>query len=254
MVVIFLPPLLIEGLPMAENNINQNHDIDPIETKEWVEALQYVVENESAERAHFIIEQLQDAAIQAGINLPYKARTAYINTIPLEQQAEYPGDLNTEQRIDAFMRWNAMAMVVRAGKKAPDVGGHIASFASAATLYGVGLNHFFHTESANHDGDFVFIQGHSSPGIYAHAYLTGRLDEKQLDNFRQEVDGEGISSYPHPWLMPDFWQFPTVSMGLGPIQAIYQARFLKYLHNRGLKDTDNRHVWAFCGDGVIRRC
>ena len=213
---------------MAENNINQSHDIDPIETKEWIEALQYVVENESPERAHFIIEQLQDAAIQAGINLPYKARTAYINTIPVAQQAQYPGDLSTEQRIDAFLRWNAMAMVVRAGKKAPDVGGHIASFASAATLYGVGLHHFFHTESDAHDGDFVFIQGHSSPGIYAHAYLTGRLEEKQLDNFRQEVDGEGISSYPHPWLMPDFWQFPTVSMGLGPIQAIYQARFLKY--------------------------
>ncbi|MAZ39411.1 MAG: pyruvate dehydrogenase (acetyl-transferring), homodimeric type [Legionellales bacterium] len=236
---------------MAENNINQSHDIDPIETKEWIEALQYVVENESPERAHFIIEQLQDAAIQAGINLPYKARTAYINTIPVAQQAQYPGDLSTEQRIDAFLRWNAMAMVVRAGKKAPDVGGHIASFASAATLYGVGLHHFFHTESDAHDGDFVFIQGHSSPGIYAHAYLTGRLEEKQLDNFRQEVDGEGISSYPHPWLMPDFWQFPTVSMGLGPIQAIYQARFLKYLHHRELKNTDNRHVWAFCGDGEM---
>jgi len=237
---------------MTENNMTENQDIDPIETQEWLEALRYIVENESPERAHFIIEQLQEAAQQAGINLPYKAQTAYINTIPLEKQPEYPGDLTLEKRLDDFLRWNAMAMVVRAGKVAPDVGGHIASFASAATLYGVGINHFFHREYEKHDGDFVFIQGHSSPGIYAHSYITNRFTEKQLDNFRQEIDEkDGISSYPHPWLMPDYWQFPTVSMGLGPIQAIYQARFLKYLHHRGLKDTEGRHVWAFCGDGEM---
>ena len=238
---------------MAENNTTEleTQDIDPKETHEWIEALQYLVENENPERAHFIIEQLQEAATQAGINLPYKARTSYINTIPTELQPDYPGDLSIEKRIDDFLRWNAMAMVVRAGHKSPEVGGHIASFASAAILYAMGLNHFFHTESKEHGGDLVFVQGHSSPGIYAHAYLSGRLTEEQLDNFRQEVDGNGISSYPHPWLMPDFWQFPTVSMGLGPIQAIYQARFLKYLHNRDLANTQDRHVWAFCGDGEM---
>jgi pyruvate dehydrogenase E1 component len=201
---------------MKENNIIQA-DIDPKETQEWIEALQYLIDHE---RAHFIIEQLQEKAIQCGIHLPYKARTAYVNTIPETEQPAYVGDLAKEKRIEDFLRWNAMAMVVRGGKKAPDVGGHIASFASSALLYTMGLHHFFHTESANHGGDLVFVQGHSSPGIYAYAYLMNRFNENQLDHFRQEIGGQGISSYPHPWLMPDFWQFPTVSMGLGPLQAI----------------------------------
>lgn len=227
------------------------HDIDPLETQEWLDALHAVIENEGVERAHFLLEQLIDDARRNGANLPFTNNTAYLNTIPPHLEQRTPGDPALEDRIRSFIRWNAMAMVVRANKESSELGGHIASFASAATLYDVGFNHFFHAPTPDHGGDLLFIQGHSAPGIYARAYLEGRLDEKQLDNFRQEVDGKGLSSYPHPWLMPDFWQFPTVSMGLGPIMAIYQARFMKYLQDRGLAKTDNRKVWAFCGDGEM---
>ena len=225
-------------------------DIDPQETREWLDALEGVLEAEGPDRAHFLIEQLIDKARRSGAYLPFSANTAYINTIPVDKQVRIPGDQNLEHRIRSIARWNAMAMVVRANKYT-NVGGHIASYASAATLYDVGFNHFWHGMSDKHAGDLVFIQGHSSPGVYSRAFLLGRLTEEQLDNFRQEVDGHGISSYPHPWLMPDFWQFPTVSMGLGPLMAIYQARFMKYLRDRGLADTEGRKVWCFCGDGEM---
>ena len=225
-------------------------DIDPQETREWLEALDGVLEAEGPDRAHFLIEQLIDKARRSGAYLPFSANTAYINTIPVDKQVRIPGDQNLEHRIRSITRWNAMAMVVRANKHT-NVGGHIASYASAATLYDVGFNHFWHGVSDKHAGDLIFIQGHSSPGVYSRAFLLGRLTEAQLDNFRQEVDGRGIASYPHPWLMPDFWQFPTVSMGLGPLMAIYQARFMKYLRDRGLSDTEGRKVWCFCGDGEM---
>ena len=231
--------------------MTDQHDIDPQETQEWLDALGAVMENEGVERAHFLLEQLIDNARRNGANLPFTNNTAYLNTIPTHLEQRTPGDSELEHRIRSFIRWNAMAMVVRANKESSELGGHIASFASAATLYDVGFNHFFHAQTPDHGGDLVFMQGHSAPGIYARAYLEGRLDKSQLDKFRQEVDGGGLSSYPHPWLMPDFWQFPTVSMGLGPIMSIYQARFMKYLQDRGIAKTDNRKVWAFCGDGEM---
>lgn len=224
------------------------HDEDPAETGEWLEALEGVLANVGPQRAHYLIEKQIELARLRGAHLPFSATTPYINTIPVEQQAQYPGDSDIEHRIRSYTRWNAVAMVLRAGKET-NVGGHIASFASAATLYDVGFNHFWHAASKEHGGDLVFMQGHSSPGIYSRAFLLGRLTQEQLDNFRQEVGGEGVSSYPHPWLMPDFWQFPTVSMGLGPIMAIYQARFMKYLAARGITQTAGRKVWAFLGDG-----
>ena len=227
----------------------QFEDIDIDETHEWIEALESVIENEGVERAHYILEQLIDKARRSGANLPYSANTAYVNTIPAHAEPDMPGDPTIEDRIRAYIRWNAMAMVVKANRKASELGGHIATFASAATLYDIGYNHFWHAPSHEHGGDLIFSQGHASPGTYARAYLEGRLTEDQLDHFRQEVDGNGLSSYPHPWLMPDFWQFPTVSMGLGPIMSIYQARFMKYLQHRGLADTRNRKVWSFVGDG-----
>ena len=227
------------------------HDIDPLETQEWLDALNAVIKNEGVERAHFLLEQLIDDARRNGANLPFTNNTAYLNTIPTHLEQRTPGDPELENRIRSFIRWNAMAMVVRANKESSELGGHIASFASAATLYDIGFNHFFHAPTPEHGGDLVFMQGHSAPGIYARAYLEGRLGESHLDKFRQEVDGGGLSSYPHPWLMPDFWQFPTVSMGLGPIMAIYQARFMKYLQDRGLAKTEGRKVWAFCGDGEM---
>jgi len=226
------------------------NDPDPQETREWLDALSGVIQNEGPDRAHFLIEGLIARARRAGAFLPFSANTAYINTIPTERQVRIPGDQAIEHRIRSYARWNAMAMVVRANKNT-NVGGHIASFASAATLYDVGFNHFWHAPSDKHGGDLVFVQGHSAPGVYARAYMLGRLTTEQMDSFRQEVDGKGISSYPHPWLMPDFWQFPTVSMGLGPLMAIYQARFMKYLDNRGFIDCDNRKVWCFCGDGEM---
>ncbi len=231
--------------------MTDQHDIDPIETQEWLDALSAVLEHEGVERAHFLLEKLIDNARRNGANLPFTNNTAYLNTIPTHQEARTPGDPELEYRIRSFIRWNAMAMVVRANKESSELGGHIASFASAATLYDVGFNHFFHAPDKSHGGDLVFMQGHSAPGIYARAYLEGRLTEEQLDHFRQEVDGKGLSSYPHPWLMPDFWQFPTVSMGLGPIMSIYQARFMKYLHDRGIANTEGRKVWTFCGDGEM---
>jgi pyruvate dehydrogenase E1 component len=228
----------------------QNPDSDAQETREWLDALEGVIEREGTERAHFLVEQLIDRARHHGAYVPFSANTAYVNTIPVEKQPRFPGDFGLEQTIRHHIRWNAMAMVVRANKHT-NVGGHIASFASAATLYDVGYNHFWHSPREGHGGDLLFIQGHSAPGIYARAYLLGLLSEDQLDRYRQEVDGKGLSSYPHPWLMPEFWQFPTVSMGLGPLMAIYQARFMKYLHGRGHADTAPRKVWAFCGDGEM---
>lgn len=225
-------------------------DHDPQETQEWLEALEAVVEFEGSEKAQHLIDQLIAKARQYGIDTPYSANTSYINTIPVDQQPKYPGDLKLEQRLRSILRWNAMAMVVRANKHT-GVGGHIASYASSATLYEVGFNHFFRGPQAEQGHDMVFFQGHTSPGMYARAYLEGRLDDEHLKNFRQEVDGHGLSSYPHPWLMPGFWQFPTVSMGLGPIMAIYQARFMKYMQARGLAKTDQRRVWAFLGDGEM---
>ena len=226
-------------------------DIDPQETQEWLDALEGVLENEGIERAHFIIESLIDKARRSGAYLPYSANTAYLNTIPAHQQDPFPGDRAMERRIRSFIRWNAMAMVVQANRVSSELGGHIASFASSATLFDVGLNHFFRAPDDNHGGDLIFYQGHSAPGVYARAFLEGRIDEDQLNSFRQEVDGKGLSSYPHPWLMPRFWQFPTVSMGLGPLMAIYQARFMRYLNDRGLVQSDGRKVWAFMGDGEM---
>jgi pyruvate dehydrogenase E1 component len=226
-------------------------DIDPEETREWLDALVAVIESEGIERAHFLIEKLVDKARRSGVNLPYKATTAYINTIPPHLEARSPGDAGLEQRIRSIIRWNAMAMVVQANRRSTEYGGHIASFASSATLYEVGFNHFFRAPNKEHGGDLVFFQGHSAPGIYARAFLEGRLSEEQLSRFRAEVGGGGLSSYPHPWLMPDFWQFPTVSMGLGPIMAIYQARFMKYLTDRNILNTEGRKVWCFCGDGEM---
>jgi pyruvate dehydrogenase E1 component len=231
--------------------MTDQHDIDPQETQEWLDALSAIIENEGVERAHFILEQLIDNARRSGSNLPFTNNTAYLNTIPTHLEERTPGNSAIERRIRSLIRWNAMAMVVRANKESSELGGHIASFASAATLYDVGFNHFFHAPDHEHGGDLLFMQGHSAPGIYSRAYLEGRLSEHQLDNFRQEVDGNGLSSYPHPWLMPDFWQFPTVSMGLGPIMSIYQARFMKYLQDRGIVNTANRKVWTFCGDGEM---
>ena len=225
-------------------------DIDPQETQEWLEALESVLAQGGSDRAHYLLERLVEKARRSGAYLPYSATTAYINTIPPGKEDRSPGNYELEHRIRSYVRWNSMAMVLRANKET-NVGGHIASFASAATLYDVGYNHFWHAASADHGGDLVFAQGHSSPGLYAYAFLLGELTQEQLDNFRQEVGGKGLSSYPHPWLMPDFWQFPTVSMGLGPLMAIYQARFMKYLDSRGLIKTQGRKVWAFMGDGEM---
>ncbi len=226
-------------------------DTDPQETHEWLDAIEAVLEQEGTERAHFLLETLIDKARRSGAYLPYNATTAYVNTIPTHLQQRLPGDPTMERKIRALIRWNAIMCVLRANQKSPGVGGHIASFQSAATLYDVGFNHFFRAANENFGGDLIFFQGHSSPGIYARAFLEGRLSEEQMSNFRMETGGKGLSSYPHPWLMPDFWQFPTVSMGLGPIQGIYQARFLKYLHDRGIADTSDRKVWVFCGDGEM---
>ncbi len=225
------------------------NDIDPIETREWLEALQSVVTTDGTDRAMFLLQELLNYANAEGMKLSGALNTPYRNTIKTHEENQMPPDEGMATRISALIRWNAVAMVLRAGKYAPELGGHIASYASAATLYEVGFNHFFKGPNGEHGGDLLYIQGHSSPGIYARAFLEGRLSEQQLDKFRQEVEVDGLSSYPHPWLMGDFWQFPTVSMGLGPLQAIYQARFLKYLENRSLIKAEGRKVWAFLGDG-----
>ncbi len=226
-------------------------DIDPQETQEWLDALTSVIETEGVDRAHFLLESLIEKARRSGAYLPYSANTAYLNTIPPHKEEPSPGNPAIEWRIRSLVRWNAMAMVVKANRYSSELGGHIASFASSATLYDVGFNHFFHAPSKNHGGDLLFVQGHSAPGIYARAFLGGRITEEQMSNFRQEVDGKGLSSYPHPWLMPHYWQFPTVSMGLGPLMAIYQARFMRYLEHRGLLPDTDRKIWAFMGDGEM---
>ena len=227
------------------------HDIDPIETQEWLDSLDSVLEKEGEDRAHYLMTRLSQHARAKGTQLPYAITTPYRNTIPPEKEARMPGDLFMERRIRSLVRWNALAMVMRANQKDSSLGGHISSFASSATLYDIGYNYFFHGHENDREGDLVYYQGHTAPGIYARAFLEGRLNEDQLNSFRQEVDGKGLSSYPHPWLMPDFWQFPTVSMGLGPLQAIYQAHFMKYLINRGMSPDQNRKVWAFLGDGEM---
>jgi pyruvate dehydrogenase E1 component len=236
---------------MATNSQTGIPETDPIETQEWLDALAAVIETEGTERAHFLLEAMIDQARRSGSNLPYNATTAYVNTIPTHLQAKLPGDPEMERKVRALVRWNAIMTVLRANEKSPGVGGHIASFQSAATLYDTGFNYFFRAANENFGGDCIYFQGHSSPGVYARAFLEGRFTEEQMDNFRQETGGNGLSSYPHPWLMPDFWQFPTVSMGLGPLAGIYQARFLKYLHDRGIADTSDRKVWVFCGDGEM---
>ncbi len=233
-------------------NVNSDEEL---ETQEWLDALEAVLDREGPQRAHYLLERLIDLARRSGAHIPFSPNTAYVNTIPPGLEPAHPGNLILEERIRSYVRWNAMVMVVRANRHHPadggDLGGHIASFASLATMIGCGQNHFWHGETENHGGDLVYFQGHSSPGMYGRAYLEGRLTEDQLNNFRQETGGKGLSSYPHPKLMPEFWQFPTVSMGLGPLMAIYQARFLKYLHARGIADTSKRKVWVFCGDGEM---
>ena len=226
-------------------------DIDPLETREWLESIDSVLKVHGPARAHFLLDRLIDHARRSGAWLPFKPNTAYLNTIHVSREKPYPGDRAIERRIEALIRWNAVAMVVHANRISTEYGGHIATYASSATLYEVGFNHFWRAPSEHHRGDMVFIQGHSSPGIYARAYLEGRLTEEQLRHFRQEVGGKGLSSYPHPWLMPDFWQFPTVSMGLGPLQAIMQARFMRYLEHRGLVEPSDQKVWCFLGDGEM---
>jgi pyruvate dehydrogenase E1 component len=234
-------------------DIPKLEDLDPVETQEWLESIDSVLKTHGPERAHFILERLIDYTRRSGAYLPFKPNTAYVNSIPTGREPEYPGNRALERRIEAYIRWNAMAMVVQANRVSSEYGGHLSSYASSATLYEVGFNHFWRAASEKHPGDMVFMQGHSSPGIYARAYLDGRLTEDQLRHFRQEAGGPGVglSSYPHPWLMPDFWQFPTVSMGLGPMMAIFQARFVRYLEHRGLAKPSDRKVWAFLGDGEM---
>src|SRR3954452_21285812 len=224
-------------------------DVDPTETREWVEALEAVVSVDGPQRASELLGAVVTDARRHGLKPAHDLTTPYVNTIPVEDEAQMPGDQDVEHRLRSLVRWNAIATVLRANAESSELGGHIASFQSAATLYEVGFNHFWHAPSEEHAGDLVYIQGHSSPGIYGRAFLEGRISESELENFRQEVGGAGLASYPHPWLMPHFWQFPTVSMGLGPLMAIYQARFNRYLLNRGLKDTSNQRVWCFVGDG-----
>jgi pyruvate dehydrogenase E1 component len=233
------------------SSFNPFDDIDPTETGEWLESIDSVLALHGPERAHFLLNQMIDFARRSGAYLPFSPNTAYLNTIATARQPEYPGDRSLERRIEAYLRWNAMAMVVQANRVSTEYGGHISSYASSATLYEVGFNHFWRAPTEGQLGDMVFFQGHSSPGIYARAYLEGRLNENDLNRFRREVGGGGLSSYPHPWLMPDFWQFPTVSMGLGPMMAIYQARFMRYLENRELTVPSNRKVWCFLGDGEM---
>lgn len=233
---------------MASNRFY--NDSDPVETEEWLEAFASLVEREGPERAAFILRNLNAQAQRHGVNLS-RINTPYVNTIPLEEHPPLPGDPYMERRIRSLIRWNALAMVMRANDNEDELGGHIATFASSATLYDVGFNHFFRAPGPDFGGDLIYYQGHSAPGIYARSYLEGRISEEQLEGFRREVGGRGLSSYPHPWLMPDYWQFPTVSMGLGPIQAIYQAHVMQYLVNRELMPDQGRKVWAFLGDGEM---
>jgi len=232
-------------------SIIEESDVDPQETEEWLAALESVFETEGVERAHYLIERLIDQMRRFGAHLPYRTTTAYVNTIAEAMEPPMPGEPGLEHRIRSIIRWNALAMVIQANKKSTEYGGHIASFASSATLYDVGFNHFWRGPDHDCGGDLVYVQGHSSPGIYARAFLEGRISEKQLKHFRQEVEVDGLSSYPHPWLMPEFWQFPTVSMGLSPLMGIYQARFIRYLENRELIPPTDRKVWVIAGDGEM---
>src|SRR5690606_16694808 len=244
--VVSFSPLLLGSLVI---NSGSPGDVNPEGTKEWLESLENVLAFEGVGRASFLLKELAARMTQAGARLPYTITTPYRNTIPPEREAPMPGDIFIERRIRSLMRWNALAMVLRANNRPGDLGGHVSTFASSATLYDVGFNHFFRGATDTRLADVIYFQGHSSPGIYARSFLEGSLNEDQLDNFRQEVDGHGLPSYPHPWLMSDYWQFPTVSMGLGPLQAIYQAHVMKYLDNRGLAAMGKRKVWAFLGDG-----
>jgi pyruvate dehydrogenase E1 component len=236
---------------MLKAKVQAPDDLDPQETSEWVEALDEIIDEAGPDRASYLLERLMERAANLGVQPPMRWNTPYINTIPPEDELAYPGNRKIERNIKSLVRWNATAMVVRANKYDPNIGGHLATYASAATLFEVGFNHFFHgsykdPRGGTQAGDFVYFQGHASPGVYARAFVEGRLTEKHLENFRHELrDQPGLSSYPHPWLMPDFWQFPTVSMGLGPITAIYQARFMKYLEHRGIIPESPRKVWAF---------
>lgn len=239
-----------EILSKFDQQTGFNGDTDIEETEEWLEALENVIQIKGEERTRFLLNKLVEKGHQEGIDLPFTANTPYVNTIPVEKQPPYPGNRAIERRIKSIIRWNAMAMVVKANKRYPGIGGHISTYASAATLFEVGFNHFFRARGENFDGDQIYFQGHASPGIYARAFLEGRITLTQMENFRRELENDGgLSSYPHPWLMPDFWEFPTVSMGLSPITAIYQARFNRYLQDRGIKNTEGTHVWAFLGDG-----
>ena len=234
------------------NKKKQILDIDPQETREWQESLRAVLDNQGPERTQFLVEKMMDYARRNGVKIPYKQTTAYLNTIPVSQQEKFPGDRAIERRIKSIVRWNAMAMVVRANKESAGIGGHISTYSSVATLYEIGFNHFFRGQDHPSGGDLVFFQGHSTPGIYGRSFLEGRLSKKHLQNFRRELaEGGGLSSYPHPWLMQDYWQFATVSMGLGPLMAIYQARFMNYLIDRKLVKNADRNVWAFLGDGEM---
>jgi pyruvate dehydrogenase E1 component len=233
------------------SNYNSMDDIDPIETKEWLDAIKAVKLHDGPDRVNYLLQAVSKAVNLELTGSAGSINTPYLNTIPADQEPKYPGDLIVEHRVRALIRWNAMAMVVRASHTGYDLGGHIGTFASAATLYDVGFNHFWRAPNAEHGGDMLYIQGHASPGIYARSFLEGRINEEHLNNFRQEVGGKGLSSYPHPWLMPDYWQFPTVSMGLGPIQAIYQARMQRYLEARGQITPSDRKIWCFCGDGEM---
>jgi pyruvate dehydrogenase E1 component len=243
--------MLDVSAPALATNGKAAAEPDPQETVEWIEALDGVITAEGPQRAREIIEALTVRARTRGADIPITLTTPYVNTIPVHAQPAYPGNPDIEEKLRHYSRWNAMAMVVRANKHYDGLGGHVATYSSSATLMDVGFNHFWHPPSASHGGDLVYFQGHASPGVYARAFVDGRLSEDQLDSFRREVDGKGLSSYPHPWLLPDFWQFPTVSMGLGPLQAVYQARFMKYLHDRGIEDTSGRKVWVFVGDGEV---
>ncbi|MBV8846768.1 MAG: pyruvate dehydrogenase (acetyl-transferring), homodimeric type, partial [Bryobacterales bacterium] len=235
---------------MLKAKIEAPDDLNPQETSEWVEALDEIIDEAGPDRAGYLLETLMERAANLGVRVPLRRNTAYMNTIPPEEEIAYPGDRIIERNIKSLIRWNAVAMVVHANKHDPNIGGHLATYASAATLYEVGYNHFFHGSHGNQTGDLVYFQGHASPGVYARAFLEGRLTDQHLFNFRHELrDTPGLSSYPHPWLMPDFWQFPTVSMGLGPISAIYQARFMRYLEHRGVIPETPRKIWAFLGDG-----
>ncbi len=236
---------------LGDEYVHQMPDSDPVETQEWIDSLDAVVNEQGPDRAKYLVAKLLERAHENNVGIAGAITTPYINTIPPEEEAEFPGDEHIERRIRRFIRWNAAVMVIKANHRSKGIGGHLSTFASSATLYEVGFNHFFRGKGADGKGDHVYMQGHAAPGIYARAYLEGRFDEKHLDNFRFEIDGHGLTSYPHPRLMPDFWEFPTVSMGLGPINSIYHARFNKYLHNRELDDTSKSRVWCFIGDGEV---